>query len=171
MTALGERPALMPTERSGSVRFVPPDATGVAAIVIDRPDDAVNAIDLQFIVDLGAALADARAARPRGLVIESAKPDQFVGGADLSLVQSASPADLERASHAVQSVFDELAAFPCTVVAAINGSALGGGYELALACDRRVAADSPAVRIGLPEATIGLVPAAGGTQRLPRLVG
>jgi 3-hydroxyacyl-CoA dehydrogenase / enoyl-CoA hydratase / 3-hydroxybutyryl-CoA epimerase len=171
MTALAAAPVTMPTERRGSVRFVPPDASGVAAVVIDRPDDAVNAIDPQLIFDLGAALADARAARPRGLVIESAKADQFVGGADLSLVENASPADLERASRAVQEVFDAVAAFPCTVVAAINGSCLGGGYELALACDRRVAADSPAVRIGLPEVTIGLVPAAGGTQRLPRLVG
>jgi 3-hydroxyacyl-CoA dehydrogenase/enoyl-CoA hydratase/3-hydroxybutyryl-CoA epimerase len=154
-----------------SVTFVPPDASGVARIVIDRPDDTVNAINASVIEDLAVAIAQARDARPRGLVVESAKPDQFVGGADLDLVTTANAADLERASRAVQRVFNDLAALPFTVVAAINGSALGGGYELALACDRRVAADAPSVRIGLPEVTIGLVPAAGGTQRLPRLVG
>jgi 3-hydroxyacyl-CoA dehydrogenase/enoyl-CoA hydratase/3-hydroxybutyryl-CoA epimerase len=143
----------------------------VARIVIDRPDDTVNAIDPRMVEDLAAAVALAREARPRGLVVESAKPDQFVGGADLDLVTTASGADLERASHAVQQVFSDLASLPFTVVAAINGSALGGGFELALACDRRVAADAPSVRIGLPEVTIGLVPAGGGTQRLPRLVG
>jgi len=157
-----------------SVTFVPADASGVARIVIDRPDDAVNAIDPKLIEELGAAVARAREAGRagiKGLVVESAKPDQFVGGADLSLVTRAAGTDLERASREVQRVFDELAALPFTTVAAINGSALGGGFELALACDHRVAADAPSVRIGLPEATIGLVPAAGGTQRLPRLVG
>ena len=167
-----ERAAPMtPSSVRPSVTFVSADASGVARLVIDRPDDAVNAIDPKMIEDLAAAIAQARAARPRGLVVESAKPDQFVGGADLDLVTTAGSADLERASRAVQQVFGDLAALPFTVVAAINGSALGGGFELALACDRRVAADAPAVRIGLPEVTIGLVPAAGGTQRLPRLVG
>jgi len=170
-----ERPAAVPTGADAppraSVTFVPADAAGVARIVIDRPDDAVNAIDPKMIEDLAAAIAEARAARPRALVVESAKPDQFVGGADLDLVTTANAADLERASRAVQQVFSDLAALPCTVVAAIGGSALGGGFELALACDRRIAADSPSVRVGLPEVSIGLVPAAGGTQRLPRLVG
>ncbi len=154
-----------------SVTFVRPDVSGVARIVIDRPDDAVNAIDPAMVEALAAAIAQAREARPRGVVVESAKPDQFVGGADLDLVTTAGAADLERASRAVQQVLSDLAALPCTVVAAINGSALGGGFELALACDRRIAADAHSVRIGLPEVTIGLVPAAGGTQRLPRLVG
>ena len=66
---------------------------------------------------------------------------------------------------------DELAWLPCTTVAAINGTALGGGMELALACDYRVAADAPSVTVGQPEVSLGLVPAGGGTQRLPRLIG
>ncbi len=173
MTATSTRGALPPADprRGPSVTFVPSGANGVARIVIDRPDDSVNAIDPRMIEDLAAAIDDARRARPRGLVVESAKPDQFVGGADLDLVPTAPRDDLERASRAIQGVFDELAALPFTTVAAIAGSALGGGFELALACDRRVAADLPSVRIGLPEVTIGLVPAGGGTQRLPRLVG
>ncbi|MEP6694704.1 MAG: 3-hydroxyacyl-CoA dehydrogenase NAD-binding domain-containing protein, partial [Chloroflexota bacterium] len=75
------------------------------------------------------------------------------------------------ASREIQRIFNELAALPFPTVAAINGSALGGGYELALACDWRIAADAPSVRVGLPEISLGLLPAAGGTQRLPRLIG
>jgi 3-hydroxyacyl-CoA dehydrogenase/enoyl-CoA hydratase/3-hydroxybutyryl-CoA epimerase len=82
-----------------------------------------------------------------------------------------SAAEIATASRAMQSVLDDLARLPFPTVAAISGSALGGGYELALACDWRVAADAPSVRVGLPEVSLGLLPAAGGTQRLPRLVG
>jgi len=153
-------------------RFEPAAADGVARIVIDRPTDAVNAIDPPLIVALSQAVAAARAARPRGLVIASAKPDQFVGGADLAMLAAwSSSAEISTASRAMQRLLDELAALPCTVVAAINGSALGGGCELALACDYRIAADTPSVRVGLPEVQLGLLPAAGGTQRLPRLLG
>ncbi len=144
----------------------------IARIVIDRPTDNVNAIDLPMIAALANAIDDARAARPRGLVIVSAKPDQFVAGADLSLIStSPSAAEMSRASREIQRIFNDLAALPFPTVAAINGSALGGGYELALACDWRIAADAPSVRVGLPEVSLGLLPGAGGTQRLPRLIG
>ncbi len=119
-----EAPVVEPRAPRRSVTFVPADASGVARIVIDRPDDPVNAIDVKLLEDLAAAIAQAREANPRGLV-----------------------------------------------VAAINGPALGGGLELALACDLRIAADAPTVRVGLTETRLGLIPAAGGTQRLPRLIG
>src|SRR5207245_11341888 len=77
----------------------------------------------------------------------------------------------EQASRAMQQDLHELAALALTTVAAINGPALGGGLELALACDSRIAADAPTVRLGLTETRLGLIPAAGGTQRLPRLIG
>ena len=153
-----------------SVTFTGPDAEGIGRIVIDRPDDKVNAIDLRMVIDLAAAVAQARAAAPRAVIVMSAKRDQFVGGADLTVLR-ADPQEIAEASRALQRVFDDLAGLPCPVVAAIGGSALGGGYEVALACDWRIAADSPALRIGLPEVQLGLLPAAGGTQRLPRLVG
>ncbi|HEV8534938.1 MAG TPA: 3-hydroxyacyl-CoA dehydrogenase NAD-binding domain-containing protein [Candidatus Limnocylindria bacterium] len=151
--------------------FVPPDASGVARIVIDRPDDPVNAIDVRVLEDLAAAIAAAREARPRGLVVASGKDGQFVAGADLSLLRGASQADAEQASRAMQHVLNELEALPFMTVAAINGPALGGGLEIALACDRRLMADAPNARVGLTETRLGLIPAAGGTQRLPRLIG
>jgi len=164
-------PAPVPTAEVRSVTFVPADATGVARIVIDRADDPVNAVDVRLLEDLGAAIASARAAQPRGLVVASGKTDQFVAGADLSLLRGSSRADAEQASRAMQHVLDELAALPFVTVAAINGPALGGGLEIALACDRRIIADAPNARVGLTETRLGLIPAAGGTQRLPRLIG
>jgi 3-hydroxyacyl-CoA dehydrogenase/enoyl-CoA hydratase/3-hydroxybutyryl-CoA epimerase len=154
-----------------SVTFVPADATGVARIVIDRPGDPVNAIDVRLMEDLAAAIATARDARPRGLVIASGKDGQFVAGADLSLLRGTSQSDIEKASRSMQRVLNDLAALPFVTVAAINGPALGGGLEIALACDMRIAADAPNVRVGLTETRLGLIPAAGGTQRLPRLIG
>ena len=154
-----------------SVTFIPADATGVARIVIDRPGDPVNAIDVKLMEGLASAIAAARDARPHGLVISSGKDGQFVAGADLSLLRGTTQSDIERASRSMQRVLNDLAALPFVTVAAINGPALGGGLEIALACDIRIAADAPNVRLGLTETRLGLIPAAGGTQRLPRLIG
>ncbi len=158
-------------EPSGA-RYEPADGDGVARIVMDRPSDSVNAIDPPLIAALLRAVEEARTAAPRGLILASAKPDQFSGGADLKLLSVwQSAAELSEASRVMQRLCNELATLPCTTVAAINGNALAGGFELALACDWRVAADRPDLRIGLPEIQLGLIPAAGGTQRLPRLIG
>ncbi len=155
-----------------SVRFEPADSDGIGRIVIDRPDDAVNAIDLEMIDGLSEAIGAARAAAPKGLVLASGKPEQFVAGADLKLVTNADEPELvETAARRLQAVADELAWLPFTTVAAIGGPALGGGLELALACDYRVASESAGVTLGQPEVNLGLVPAGGGTQRLPRLIG
>ena len=144
----------------------------IGRIVVDRPTDSVNAIDPPLLAALGRAIADARAARPRALIVVSAKPDQFIAGADLTMLTTwPAAAQIVQASREAQRIFGELAALPFPTVAAINGSALGGGYELALACDWRIAADAPSVRVGLPEVSLGLLPGAGGTQRLPRLIG
>jgi 3-hydroxyacyl-CoA dehydrogenase / enoyl-CoA hydratase / 3-hydroxybutyryl-CoA epimerase len=156
-----------------SVWFEPSGADGIGRIVIDRPDDSVNAVDARLVDDLGDAVRAARAdAGLRGLIVVSGKPTQFVAGADLKMVTAATdPHQIEAASRRFQAVLDELAWLPCTTVAAIDGPALGGGLELALACDYRVALDARRVSVGQPEVNLGLVPAGGGTQRLPRLVG
>lgn len=163
-----------PTVHMRGVAFSPPiHSGGVGRIAIDRPDDAINALDPELLEGLLQAVRAARAeSGMRGLVIVSAKKGQWVAGADLKLVARATSAsELELASRRLQAICDELAWLPCTTVAALNGSALGGGCELALACDYRVAADVTSVSIGLPEVSLGLVPAGGGTQRLPRLIG
>jgi 3-hydroxyacyl-CoA dehydrogenase / enoyl-CoA hydratase / 3-hydroxybutyryl-CoA epimerase len=145
---------------------------GLAALIIDRPDDRVNALNPELLEVLAA---DVRAARANtdlnGLVVRSAKPDQWLAGADLKQLPRASRAALETLSRQLQAICDELAWLPYPTVAMLNGPALGGGCELALACDYRIAIDRPGVRIGQPEVNLGLVPAGGGTQRLPRLVG
>jgi 3-hydroxyacyl-CoA dehydrogenase/enoyl-CoA hydratase/3-hydroxybutyryl-CoA epimerase len=157
----------------GSAWFEGAGEEGIGRIVIDRPDDSVNAVDARLLADLGEAIRAARAeAGLRGLIVASGKANQFVAGADLKLVTAATDTlQIESASRRFQAVLDELAWLPCTTVAAINGPALGGGLELALACDYRVAIDAPRVSLGQPEVNLGLVPAGGGTQRLPRLVG
>lgn len=154
-------------------RFEPPGTDGIGRVVVDRPDDAVNALSLELMESLAAAVRQARQHDGlKGLIVASAKPDQWIAGADLSLVTRApNAAAIEAASRRFQAICDELAWLPCTTVAAISGAALGGGFEVALACDYRVASDTKAVSVGLPEVSLGLLPAGGGTQRLPRLVG
>jgi 3-hydroxyacyl-CoA dehydrogenase/enoyl-CoA hydratase/3-hydroxybutyryl-CoA epimerase len=156
-----------------SAWFEAPADDGIGRIVIDRADDSVNAVDAGLLDQLGEAIRAARAwAGLRGVIVASGKATQFVAGADLKLITAASDTrQVAAASQRFQAVLDELAWLPCTTVAAINGPALGGGLELALACDYRVALDAPHVSLGQPEVNLGLVPGGGGTQRLPRLVG
>jgi 3-hydroxyacyl-CoA dehydrogenase/enoyl-CoA hydratase/3-hydroxybutyryl-CoA epimerase len=171
-TSAAEAPVLKP-EVGRTVRFEAPDEDGIGRIVIDRPDDSVNAINSELLEDLAAAVRTARSYENlKGLVVASAKNGQFVAGADLKMVGRADDqAQLSNGSRRFQAVLDELAWLPCTTVAAINGPALGGGLELALACDYRVGIESPSLAVGQPEVNLGLVPAGGGTQRLPRLIG
>ena len=159
---------------SPSVRFDPPLEDRIGRITISRPDDSVNAINAELVEALADAVRIARAESDslRGLILVSDKSNQWVAGADLKIVTR--PTDAKQAEAVVrrfQAVLEELAWLPCTTVAAINGAALGGGLELALACDYRVAADLPSVSLGQPEVNLGLLPAGGGTQRLPRLIG
>lgn len=146
---------------------------GVATLLFDVPGERANTFTASRLRELEDEL-DALAGRTdvRALLVRSAKPGIFVAGADLrefgGLVQ---PADAFVAARAGQIAFARLASLPYPVVAVIDGACLGGGCELALACDFRVATDSPRTRIGLPETKLGILPGWGGTQRLPRLVG
>ncbi|MEX2529210.1 MAG: 3-hydroxyacyl-CoA dehydrogenase NAD-binding domain-containing protein [Gemmatimonadota bacterium] len=150
--------------------------SGVARIVFDDPDRSVNVLGEPVMRRLSDLLEEVRAGvdagRIGGLLIESAKEGSFIVGADIEELGSIeSPGDGVEASRFGQAVFLELERLSIPTVAAIQGTCLGGGTELALACRYRVASDSNSTRIGLPEVQLGILPAWGGTTRLPRLIG
>jgi enoyl-CoA hydratase len=140
----------------------------VAVVTIDRPEKR-NALSSQVRADLVAALDALRDDESvRVLVVTGAGEKAFVAGADIGEFAGRTPLE-QRAAMTGRRVFDEIAAYPKPVIAMINGFCLGGGCELALACDVRVAADT--ARLGQPEINLGIIPGGGGTQRLPRVVG
>jgi len=141
----------------------------IAVLTFDRPP--LNAIDEQMITELAAATLDLTADdKTRVILVRSALDGVFMAGADITEFQRVTTEGIDRALVA-QEVFTRFAELPQPTVAAINGHALGGGLELALACDFRFAARAEGALIGLPEVRLGLLPGAGGTQRLTRLVG
>lgn len=145
----------------------------VGIIVIDVPDEKMNTLKAAFIQQIRAVISQARQ-NPAlaGLVFISGKPDSFIAGADISMIDRCRSADEARQlAEQGQRVMSEIAALSVPVVAAIHGACLGGGLELALACDRRVCTLDDKTRLGLPEVQLGLLPGSGGTQRLPRLIG
>jgi 3-hydroxyacyl-CoA dehydrogenase/enoyl-CoA hydratase/3-hydroxybutyryl-CoA epimerase len=148
-------------------------ADGIATLWLDVPGRSVNVFNRQVLADLDAALDRiASDSLIRVVVIRSAKPAGFVAGADLhefAAVKSA--ADAMGLSATGQRLFDKLANLAVPTLAVIHGPCLGGGLEFALACDYRLVIDHPKTLIGLPEIELGLLPAWGGTQRLPRVVG
>ena len=140
---------------------------GVAEIELNRPE-ARNAINLQMVREINAAL-DALLQRDelRVVIVHGSGGKAFASGADIAELRERTHREAFLAINAW--LFQRLDDFPRPTIAAIEGFALGGGLELALACDLRVASRS--ARVGLPEATLGIYPAAGGASRLPRLVG
>lgn len=109
---------------------------------------------------------------PKGLIVTGISEKMFCVGADINLINGINTVKAgEKAARKGQSVFNLIEELPCTTVAAISGPCVGGGFELALACDYRVITDSPFSQIGLPETKLGIIPGFGGTQRLPRLIG
>jgi enoyl-CoA hydratase len=140
----------------------------VAVITIDRPEKR-NALSAAVRSELAAALNELRPADDvRVIIFTGAGDGAFVAGADIAEFAERTPLE-QRAAMTGQRVFDEIAEYPKPTIAMINGFALGGGCELALACDIRVASDT--ARLGQPEVNLGIIPGGGGTQRLPRLVG
>lgn len=142
---------------------------GVAIVTVNRPD-ALNALNDELLLELSFAFELAEADLAVRALVLTGEGRAFVAGADIGNLNALSDAFGGReAALAGQDVMNSLAALPIPTVAAVNGFALGGGLELALACDLRVA--SPKAKLGLPEVGLGLIPGYGGTQRLPRLVG
>jgi enoyl-CoA hydratase/carnithine racemase len=154
------------TESTGLVR----ERRGAIELFRLEREARMNALDDALVAALEAALADA-AADPelRALVITGAGERAFCAGADLKQRSGMSDAQVRGFLDALRRVFDGIDRFPRPVIAAINGLALGGGLELALACDFRVVAQH--AQLGLSEVSLAVLPGAGGTQRLPRLIG
>ena len=141
----------------------------IAVLTFDRPP--LNAIDEQVVTELAAATGELAAdVDTRAVLVRSALDGVFMAGADIHEFERIAAEGVERAL-AAQEVFTAFAELPQPTVAAINGHALGGGLELALACDFRFLARAEGALLGLPEVRLGLLPGAGGTQRLTRLVG
>jgi len=145
---------------------------GLAVLTFDLAGEKVNKFSTSVVAELGDVLVRlTREARIRGLLVRSGKPDVFIAGADVKEFASVAPEEARTAVERVQSLFEQLANLPYPTVAAINGACLGGGTELALACDYRLMSDAKKAQIGLPEVRLGIFPAWGGCTRLPRVVG
>jgi enoyl-CoA hydratase/carnithine racemase len=140
---------------------------GIATVRLDRPP--MNALNVEIQDALSAAAAEATARRDVSAVIVYGGDKVFAAGADIKEMQTMSFTDMVDRSIALQAAFTAIARIPKPTVAAITGYALGGGCELALSCDFRVAGEN--ARLGQPEVMLGVIPGAGGTQRLSRLVG
>src|SRR5438067_3161757 len=149
------------------------DGDGSLVLRFDVPDHSLNVITRKLMADLDAAF-DAVAAQGRVpvLALRSGKKSGFLAGADLNeFARVSSASEASALSGAGQKLFDKLAGLPTPTVAVIHGPCLGGGLEMALACDYRLVFDHPKTQLGLPEVLLGLIPGWGGTQRLPRVVG
>ncbi|MBI3403380.1 MAG: enoyl-CoA hydratase/isomerase family protein [Acidobacteria bacterium] len=144
-------------------------AGAVAVVTINRPA-VLNALDKQTIEDLGRAAIELQCDDTvRAIVLTGAGEKSFVAGADINELALQTPASGREHALTGQRVFDAIENLGKPVIAAINGYALGGGCELAMACTLRIAADT--AKLGQPEIALGLLPGYAGTQRLPRLVG
>lgn len=147
------------------------DADNIVTVWIDVPEKSVNTISPRVLMDLEDALTGFSKDEPAGVIFASAKRNHFVAGADLFEIRKMDRDQLAKFLADGQKIFQRIATLPMPTAAAINGDCLGGGYELALACTYRVAADDGSANIGLPETKLGILPAWGGTTRLPRTIG
>lgn len=145
---------------------------GVLVLAFDRAGESVNTFAQDVLIELDALLERLALDPPKALVIRSAKAKGFIAGADIREFQAFdAKGTIGDSIRRGQMAFQRLAELPCPTVAAIHGFCMGGGTEIALACDYRVASDDPSTKIGLPEVKLGIYPGWGGSVRLPRLVG
>jgi 3-hydroxyacyl-CoA dehydrogenase / enoyl-CoA hydratase / 3-hydroxybutyryl-CoA epimerase len=147
--------------------------TGIAIVTFDLPGEPVNKLSSAVKTEMESLLIRLREdPSVRAVVLISGKPDNFIAGADIEeFTAITTQTEAERLSFEGQETVSRLETFQKPIVAAINGACLGGGLEVALACHYRIASDHPKTVLGLPEVQLGLIPGAGGCQRLPRLIG
>ncbi|MFH5832636.1 fatty acid oxidation complex subunit alpha FadJ [Halalkalibaculum sp. DA384] len=145
----------------------------IAVITLDQPGEKVNKLNEQLIEEFRALLDTYSGDQNlKGIVLVSGKEDNFIAGADVKMLQKKqAPKEIEELSRTGNELLRRLEQFHKPVAAAIHGSCMGGGLELAMACHYRVASSHPETVMGQPEVNLGLLPGAGGTQRLPRLIG
>ena len=142
---------------------------GILVVTIDRPK-VRNALNAQTVDEIGSVFADAlNDDSVKAVIVTGGGEKAFVAGADINELAQKDPQTGKAASEQGQQVFGAIERFPKPVIAAINGFALGGGCELALACHLRIASEN--AKLGLPEVTLGIIPGYGGTQRMARLLG
>lgn len=142
---------------------------GIATILLNRPE-AANAFSVQMLYDLHEALHDVKYdPNVRVVIITGSGEKVFCAGADLKERATMNPQQVKRTVSLIRSNVNDVEELPQPVICALNGSAFGGGLELALACDIRLAAHD--ARMGLTETSLAIIPGAGGTQRLPRIIG
>ncbi|MCE9538688.1 MAG: enoyl-CoA hydratase/isomerase family protein, partial [Bacteroidetes bacterium] len=148
------------------------DSDGIAIISFDHKNSSVNVIDGDLLTDFELHISNAISdASVKGLIITSSKKD-FMLGADLKMIMGINePKKIMAITNRLHAVLRKTETGGKPIVAAINGTALGGGYEVCLACHYRIAVNDPKIQIGLPEVLLGLLPGGGGTQKLPRMIG
>lgn len=148
------------------------DAAGIAWLTLDQQDSAANVLSGPVLNELDWVISDLAANLPKGLIIRSAKGSGFIAGADIKEFTTFNgEAHARDQIRRALPIFRRLERLPCPTVAVIHGFCLGGGLELALACDYRVAEEAPKTQLGLPEVKLGIHPGFGGTVRLPRIIG
>jgi 3-hydroxyacyl-CoA dehydrogenase/enoyl-CoA hydratase/3-hydroxybutyryl-CoA epimerase len=146
---------------------------GIAIVTIDLPGESVNkvtaALRTEFAELFGSIESDTTV---KGIVLMTGKPDTWIAGADIDeFLAMRGVTDAESLSRGGQALLAGLESLRVPVVAAIHGACLGGGLEAALACHYRIASDHPKTVLALPEVQLGIIPGAGGTQRLPKIIG
>ena len=153
------------------VRYVTDEQ--ICILTFDRPNSSANVFNNATLDELDSHLDFITGSdQIKGVIIASAKPSIFIAGADIkSFADGAAPEQLRELIELGQSVFSRLSILRIPTVAAIHGACLGGGYEVALACAYRIASPDKSTKIGLPETQLGILPAWGGSTRLPRLIG
>jgi 3-hydroxyacyl-CoA dehydrogenase/enoyl-CoA hydratase/3-hydroxybutyryl-CoA epimerase len=157
----------------GQFFSVEKDKNDIAVVTFNRSDKEMNILSEQVLRELADIVLNISSDRGvAGVVFISGKKDHFIVGADITEIEKlGSETDAAAGSRAMQSVFQKIAELNVPTVAAIHGPTLGGGLEMSLACSWRVATNDPKTKMGLPEIQLGIIPGAGGTQRLPRLIG
>lgn len=165
------RETLSPPEEPSRRVHLEMTEEGAAVLLFDHPGKSANIFDLDTLEELEEHLDHLAPSLARGVVFFSAKPRIFLAGADLTMLSGARASELRSLIERGQRVFGKIAALEMPTVAAIHGACLGGGLELALACDCRLVSPDKVTKIGLPETQLGILPAWGGSTRLPRLLG